>query len=184
MGENHHEAAPTDAESALFDSAERSTRPPLPTTPGWRGRSRWGVLAAVAAGGMIGASARFELAEALPTRAGHFPWATFVTNVAGSFLLGFLLIVLLERFPPTRLLRPFLTSGILGAFTTMSTYQVETALLLKDGHAGTAVAYALGSLVAGLALAYAGVVAGRLVPDRRIGEPPIVGHVGRTQPSP
>ena len=97
------------------------------------GRARPDVLAVIALGGMLGAAARFKLAEALPTEEGHFPWATFWTNLSGSFLLGFLLILLLERFPPTRYVRPFLATGILGAFTTMSTYTVETALLIKDG---------------------------------------------------
>jgi CrcB protein len=102
----------------------------------------------------------------MPTRTDEFPWATFWTNMSGSFLLGLLLTVLLERFPPTRLVRPFLATGILGAFTTMSTYQVETALLIKDGHAMTGVTYGVGSLIAGLALAFAGMVAGRLTPPR------------------
>jgi CrcB protein len=125
------------------------------------------VLAVIALGGALGATARYELAQALPTTAGRFPWATFWTNVSGSFLLGFALVLLLERFPPRRLLRPFLTTGILGAFTTMSTFQVETALLVKDGHRTTAAVYGIASLAAGLALAYLGMVAGRLTPDRR-----------------
>src|SRR5207344_1211912 len=82
---------------------------------------RLDVLAVIAVGGMLGATARFKVAEALPTVPGRFPWATFWTNMSGSFLLGFLLIVLLERFPPTRYVRPFLATGILGAYTTMST---------------------------------------------------------------
>ena len=89
--------------------------------------------------------------------------------MSGSFLLGLLLVLVLERFPPTRLLRPFLATGVLGAFTTMSTYQVETALLIKDGHAMTALAYGPGSIVAGLILAYAGILAGRLTPARSSG---------------
>lgn len=130
------------------------------------------MLAVIALGGMIGASARYGVAQWLPTRTGRFPWATFWTNVSGSFILGLLLVLLLERFPPTRLLRPFLATGILGAFTTMSTYQVETALLIKDGHPVTAAAYGLGSLVVGLALAYAGILTGRLAPARhRSGHP-------------
>jgi fluoride exporter len=124
------------------------------------------VLAVIALGGMLGATARFKLAETIPTEAGHFPWATFWTNISGSFLLGFLLIVLLERIPPTRYVRPFLTTGLLGAYTTMSTYAVETALLLKDGHAAIAVLYSVGSVGASLLLAYAGIVAGRLTPQR------------------
>ncbi len=129
-------------------------------------RAQPDVLLAIACGGMVGATARFELAEALPVETGHFPWATFWTNLSGSFLLGLLLVLLLERSRPTRLLRPFLATGILGAFTTMSTYQVETVLLVKDGHPGTAVLYGLGTVVAGLGFAYAGIVSGRLSPER------------------
>lgn len=124
------------------------------------------VLAVIAAGGMLGASARYGVDRLMPTTNGQFPWATFWTNMSGSFLLGVLLTTLLERFPPTRLVRPFLATGILGAFTTMSTYQVETALLIKDGHALTGVTYGVGSVIAGLVLAYAGITAGRLTPAR------------------
>jgi fluoride exporter len=130
------------------------------------GRARPDVLAVIALGGMVGATARFELAEALPTRTGHFPWATFWTNLSGSFLLGFLLILMLERFPPTRYLRPFVATGILGAFTTMSAYTVETALLIKDGNAASALLYGVGSLVAGVFVAYAGIALARLTPQR------------------
>lgn len=119
------------------------------------------VLAVIALGGMLGASARYEVARLVPTTDGTFPWATFWTNVSGSFVLGVLLVLLVERFRPSRYLRPFLCTGILGAFTTMSTYAVETALLLKDGHALTAVVYGIGSLLAGVALAYVGIIAGR-----------------------
>ncbi len=115
---------------------------------------------------MIGATARFKLAEAVPTTAGQFPWATFWTNLTGAFLLGFSLILLLERFPPTRYLRPFLATGILGAYTTMSAYSVETAVLIKDGHAVSGTVYGVGSLAAGLILTYAGTVAARLIPQR------------------
>jgi fluoride exporter len=136
-----------------------------PRNPSHR-RVRPDVLAVIAIGGMLGATARFKLAEAVPTRAGRFPWATFWTNLSGSFLLGFLLIVVLERFPPTRYVRPFLATGILGAYTTMSTFAVETALLIKDGHATTGALYGLGSIFAGVFLAYAGIAAGRLTPQR------------------
>jgi CrcB protein len=129
-------------------------------------KARPDVLAVIAMGGMLGATARFKLSEALPTKAGRFPWATFWTNLSGSFLLGFLLLLVLERFPPTRYIRPFLATGILGAYTTMSTYTVETALLIKDGHAATALLYGIGSVAAGVFLAYAGIVAARLTPQR------------------
>lgn len=120
-----------------------------------------GTLAVIALGGMVGASARYGVARWLPTDPGRFPWATFWTNLSGSFLLGLLLVLVIERLPPTRYLRPFVATGILGAFTTMSTYEVETALLLKDGHTATALLYGVGSLAAGLALAAAGIRVGR-----------------------
>jgi fluoride exporter len=119
-------------------------------------------LAVIAIGGMLGAAARFKVTEALPTKHGHFPWATFWINLSGSFLLGFLLVVLLERFPAARHVRLFMATGILGAFTTMSTFAVETALLVKDDHAVTALLYGGGSLAAGLCLAYVGVNIARL----------------------
>jgi CrcB protein len=135
--------------------------PDLDVTESGRFRPRPDVLAVIAAGGMLGASARYAIARWLPAHDGRFPWATFWTNVSGSFVLGFLLIVLIERFPPTRYVRPFLTTGIIGAFTTMSTYEVETALLVKDSHRTTAVVYGVGSLVVGIGVAALGIVAGR-----------------------
>jgi CrcB protein len=135
--------------------------------PGQRHRrARPDVLAVIAVGGMLGATARFKLSETFPSTPGKFPWATFWTNLSGSFLLGFLLIVLLEHFPPTRYIRPFLATGILGAYTTMSTYTTETALLIKDGHVTTALLYGIGSIAAGTFLAYAGIVLARLTPQR------------------
>jgi CrcB protein len=131
-----------------------------------RGRAQPDVMAVIALGGMVGSAARYGLAQAIPTEPGRFPWATFWTNLSGSFVLGFLLILLLERFPPTRYLRPFLATGIIGAYTTMSTYLVDTAVLVKDGHVATGLLYGIGSLAAGLFLAYAGIVAARLTPER------------------
>lgn len=121
------------------------------------------MLAAVAAGGMLGASARHGIATALPAGPDGFPWATFWTNVSGSLVLGALLAHLLTRFPPSRYLRPFLASGVLGAYTTYSTFAVETDLLVRAGEAATAIGYATASLVAGFAAAWLGIVlAGRV----------------------
>src|SRR6266545_2530011 len=124
------------------------------------------VLAVIAAGGALGAPARYGLAQLILVPAGGFPWATFWTNVSGSLVLGLVLVLVIERFPPTRYARPFFAVGFLGAYTTFSTFAVETDVLLKDGHATTAVACALGSLVAGLGAVWCGIVLGRLVPLR------------------
>ena len=154
------DALPIDPDLDPSDPAEPGVGHRRPAPHG-ASRARPDVLAAISVGGMLGASARYGIARLLPTASHGFPWATFWTNLSGSFALGLLLVVLLERFPPTRLVRPFLATGILGAFSTMSTLQVETALLLKDGHLATGVVYGLGSLAAGLGLAYLGILVGR-----------------------
>jgi CrcB protein len=130
----------------------------------WRRRVEPGVLAAIAAGGVVGASARYGIARLLPTRPGVVPWATLVTNLAGSFLLGWLLVLFVERLPPTRYARPFVATGLIGAFTTMSTYAVEAVLLVDDGRPLTALAYGSGSVAGGVVLAYSGLVVGRRTP--------------------
>ena len=71
------------------------------------------MLAAIACGGAIGATARYEMTLAMPIHSGKFPWATFWTNVTGSFVLGVILILLLERFRPTRYLQQFAVTGAL-----------------------------------------------------------------------
>jgi CrcB protein len=164
MGEDH--TVPIDPDLAPRDRAEPAVGRPRRLPLRHHSRIHADVLAVIAAGGMLGASARYGVDRLIPTPTDQFPWATFWTNMSGSFLLGLGLVTLLERFPPTRLVRPFLATGILGAFTTMSTYQVETALLIKDGHALTGVTYGVGSVIAGLVLAYAGITAGRLTPPR------------------
>jgi CrcB protein len=121
------------------------------------------VVVAVAMGGSLGATARYGIGLRFPQRPGDFAWATFAVNVTGCLLLGILVVVLAERFPPNRYARPFLGTGILGGYTTFSTYSVETVLLLKDHYVARAVAYALGSLVAGLFAAWLGIAVGRLI---------------------
>lgn len=125
------------------------------------------VLAVVAFGGALGAGARYELVQAIPPESGSVPWTTLVINLAGSFVLGVLLTFVLERWPPTRYVRPFLGIGFLGAFTTFSTFTVELDVLAKDGHVGVAVLYVAVSLVGGIAAAYAGIVGGRAWPAMR-----------------
>jgi CrcB protein len=124
--------------------------------------ARLGVLLAIALGGMLGTPARYAVGRVVHVAPGSFPWSTFVVNVSGSLVLGVLLTLIVERWPPSRYLRPFAAIGFLGAYTTFSTYMVEADLLLKDGHAGVALAYVLGSLVVGLAAVYVGIVIGRL----------------------
>lgn len=130
------------------------------TRPAWQ---RLDVLLAVAVGGLLGAPARYGVGQLLPTRTHGFPWSTLVVNVSGALLLGILVVLLLERFPPNRYARAFVGTGFLGAYTTFSTYMVESVLLAKNGHLGRATAYLLGSLVVGLFAAWLGIVIGRTI---------------------
>ncbi|HTJ74110.1 MAG TPA: fluoride efflux transporter CrcB [Acidimicrobiales bacterium] len=127
-------------------------------------RTELRVLGAIALGGGLGAPARYGVALLVHVSPGTFPWATFWTNLSGSFALGLLLALVLERFPPSRYLRPFAATGFLGAYTTYSTFAVETVLLAKDGRAVLAVLYSGASLVGGFAMAWAGIWAGRRLP--------------------
>ena len=121
------------------------------------------VLAAIAAGGALGAPARYAVAEWVGVGEGGFPWATFWANVSGAFVLGVLLVVLLRRYPPHRYLRAFAATGFLGAYTTFSTFVVETDQLLDHGRLRVALTYVVASLVAGLAAAAIGMAGGRLL---------------------
>lgn len=130
-------------------------------------RLRTDVLAAIAAGGALGAPARYEMTRLIHVAKGGFPWATFWTNVSGSLVLGFLLVLIIERFPPSRYLRPFFATGFLGAYTTFSTFMVDTATLTKDGDVGMAATYLVASVVVGLAAVWLGIMAGKLVSSGR-----------------
>jgi fluoride exporter len=120
------------------------------------------ILAAIAVGGVAGTAARYGMSRLIHVTPGSFPWATFTINITGSFVLGVLLTLIIERWPPSQYVRPFVTIGFLGAYTTFSTYMVETDVLVKDHHADIAVAYVVASLVVGLIAVYAGIVVARL----------------------
>ena len=126
-----------------------------------RARRQWDVPAVVALGGGLGSVARYGLARAWPTPAGGFPWATFTTNVLGSLALGLLMVYVIEVWPPSRYRRPFIGVGIIGGFTTFSTWMSESRGLIATGHLALADAYALTSLVAGLAAVWSGIALAR-----------------------
>jgi CrcB protein len=106
-------------------------------------------LAAIFTGGFIGAIARAGLAQWLPHDPGAWPWSTFAVNVAGAFLLGYLVTQLQERLPLSSYRRPLLGTGFCGALTTFSTMQVELLAMLDAGRPGLAAAYAAASVAAG-----------------------------------
>ncbi len=108
-------------------------------------------LAAIFAGGFVGAIARTALAQSLVTPPERWPWATFIVNMLGAALLGYFVTRLQERLPPSLYRRAFLGTGLCGALTTFSTVMVELSQMLEGGHVALACAYAVASLAGGLA---------------------------------
>lgn len=108
-------------------------------------------LAAVFAGGCAGALVRTALERALPHSPTAWPWATFAVNLAGAALLGWAVTRLAERLPLSAYRRPFLGTGVCGALTTFSTFQLELLHMLDHRRYGLAAGYALASVTAGFA---------------------------------
>jgi CrcB protein len=113
-------------------------------------------LAAIYAGGVIGALARVGLAQATPHGPGGWPWGTLVVNMAGALLLGYFFARLGDH-PEDSLAHPFLTTGICGTLTTFSTVQLELFEMIDAGRIGLASAYLGLTLVAGFLCVRAGI---------------------------
>ncbi len=129
---------------------------------------RWGsrrtqaaVLAAVAVGGALGAAARYGVSVWLPSPPGTFAWSTFTVNVSGCLLIGMLMALIGEGRSAHRLLRPFLGTGVLGGYTTFSTYTVDAHVLLDGGHVRLGFAYLAATLVCALAAVWVGTLLAR-----------------------
>ena len=103
-----------------------------------------------ALGGALGALARWGVGRGLPHSPGGWPWATVLVNLTGCALIGVLLAVLMARFPDHPWLRPFLVTGVLGGYTTFSTFAVDAVQLSDAGAWGTAAGYVLVSVVGGV----------------------------------
>ena len=124
-------------------------------------------VAAIFAGGAVGALARAVLAQALPSSPAEWPWPTFAVNILGAFLVGYFVTRLQERLPLSSYRRPLLGTGLCGGLTTFSTMQVETIKMLEHQHYGLAIGYTLASIAAGLLAVYVATALTRRVPVRR-----------------
>ncbi|MGW0671876.1 fluoride efflux transporter CrcB [Streptomyces sp. NPDC002746] len=124
------------------------TRTPNPQIP---------VIAVVALGGATGACARYGASLLWPTEADGFPWTTLVVNVIGCAVIGVFMVVISEVWAAHRLVRPFFGTGVLGGFTTFSTYAVDIQRLVDGGRARSGLAYLGLTLLAALAAVWSAV---------------------------
>jgi CrcB protein len=116
----------------------------------------------VMAGGALGAALRFALARALPIQSG-WPWATFITNVAGGLLMGLLAAWTLRAGQASETLRLLLGVGLLGGFTTFSAFSLEMTKMIDQGQGVLAAGYALASVLLALVAVFAGMALGRSI---------------------
>ncbi|MCV7015214.1 CrcB family protein [Mycolicibacterium madagascariense] len=159
----------------MNDSGGTDSHGELPSDPdtGPAGRPlhlRPSALALVFAGGVVGTGLRYVVEDLLPHDAAGWPWATFLINLVGAFVLGGLLESLARLGDDSgwrQRARLCVGTGGCGAFTTYSTLALEAALLGRSGHVGMAIGYGVGSVVGGLVTAWLGIVLAAAVHARR-----------------
>jgi fluoride exporter len=121
------------------------------------------VLAAIAVGGVAGAEARYGIGVVLPHTSSERPWATLLINISGCFLIGVLMITITEFVEVHPLVRPCLGVGVLGGYTTFSTYAVDALSLARAGRTGIALAYLVSTPVLAVLACAAGAGVARLI---------------------
>jgi len=126
--------------------------------------NQWAAVAAVAIGGALGSVLRFVVGTFFLQRVGAgFPWGTFVINISGAFAIGIVMQLAQTRIGLNPYARLFLATGILGGYTTFSAFAYETYLLSRDALSLQSVWYGFGSVLAGVAAAFLGIVIARAV---------------------
>ncbi|MFJ8596741.1 fluoride efflux transporter CrcB [Streptomyces sp. NPDC093598] len=131
-------------------TAPESLRAPATTSRPSSWRAQAPVVAVVSLGGAVGAAARYAASLWWPMPPGGFPWTTLWVNIAGCAVIGVFMVVITEIRPAHPLVRPFFGTGVLGGFTTFSTYTVDIQKLIDGGHAGTGLAYLVATPLAAL----------------------------------
>lgn len=122
------------------------------------------LVLAIAVGGALGAVARHYVAAQIAHLLGHgFPFGTLSVNVIGSFIMGVLVELMALAWSPSLELRAFMTVGLLGAFTTFSTFSLDFAVLFERGALASAFAYVLASVVLSVGALFVGLAATRAV---------------------
>ncbi|UHS61350.1 fluoride efflux transporter CrcB [Agrobacterium vaccinii] len=119
-------------------------------------------IALVAIGGAIGSVARYLVGVWGVKLAGpNFPWGTITVNVVGAFFIGLMVEIIARRFDASSEVRVFIVTGILGGFTTWSSFTLDAVVLFERGDLGLAAVYLLASLVVSFAAIFAGLALGR-----------------------
>lgn len=119
-------------------------------------------IALVAAGGAIGSVFRYLVGVLSVRLAGlNFPWGTLAVNVVGSFLIGLLVELVARRLNASMEMRLFLVTGVLGGFTTFSSFSLDAVTLFERGALGLSAVYVLASLAVSIAAVFAGLALGR-----------------------
>ncbi|MFJ8823153.1 fluoride efflux transporter CrcB [Streptomyces sp. NPDC102467] len=149
------------------EPVDPDAEPPAPAQrqEAWRGQGP--VIGVVALGGALGASARYGASLLWPTPPGAFPWTTLEVNAAGCAVIGVFMVVITEGWAAPRLVRPFFGTGVLGGFTTFSTYAVDIRQLTDLGEARTALGYLALTVCVALAAVWTGAHLARRVVVRR-----------------
>ncbi|MFD5074943.1 fluoride efflux transporter CrcB [Streptomyces sp. NPDC058371] len=131
----------------------------------WHGQGP--AVTAVALGGALGATARYGASLLWPSHRAGFPWTTFGVNVVGCAVIGVFMVVITDVWAAHRLVRPFFGTGVLGGFTTFSTYAVDIQRLVDAGRPRTALTYLAATLCAALAAVWLAATATRRTLLRR-----------------
>jgi CrcB protein len=117
---------------------------------------QWGILLAVALGGALGSLLRYFVAGAIQSPANPFPIGIFIVNITGAFIMGVIVELSALKLQLSPEVRAFLTVGILGGYTTFSTFSLDSALLIQRGAYAGAAMYIVGSTLLSVLALFAG----------------------------
>ena len=139
---------------------------------GGRRRARFAplpVVGVVALGGVIGSLLRYQAGLIWPTQVGAFPTTILLVNLLGCLVIGVFLTVVTEVWTPHRLVRPFFGTGVLGGFTTFSTYSLDIVTLVRVGQSARAIEYLFATAIGAMLAVALGVLTTRRLVARRAG---------------
>lgn len=153
---SHHSDSRSGRRDDPFSLARNKVRPGRRYAQRDHGE-RWDVLTVIAIGGALGALIRYGVGLAIAHKPGEFAWSTFVINVTGCLIMGCFMVIITEAFVAHRLLRPFFGVGVLGGYTTFSSYVVDAIQQIVAGDYRAALFYSVGTVVATLIAMIVGV---------------------------